>query len=379
METLRGLATPIQTLPFRESYQAIFPSIGFTCAGSITGWTVIAIENPGQEATHYPELQVWRRSGKGTVFNRTASTMLRGGGDASKPFLFEYSVDPPLQFLAGDVLGVFEPRNSNNHLRVDYQYLSGSPEFFLVKGNHLNPPLQSANVSLNHWGGYHPLVAVTTGEHAWLLQHRVCECTTVLLSYSSNILSKINCLHSVPPSCSDGFSNHELLQSIIMSVDSGIILEDGIQTILPSTMFSCSGHITKWIVAAAWSGDYDLLPELQLWRQSSTLNGTLYYHKVDSTSLTADTRSSHQIYEFNVEPPMPFLSGDILGVFSPPCFGATCGRLRIIHERSSEYLAFYRNATSSYASFQITETMILQHHNRPLVRVEIGKSCYIYI
>ena len=106
------------------------------------------------------------------------------------------------------------------------------------------------------------------------------------------------------------------------------------------------------------------------------MNGALYYYKVNSMNVTADAPSSNQIYEFNVEPPMQFLAGDALGVFSPPCLESACGRLRIIHERSSEYRAFYRNATSSYESFQIIETTVLQHHNRPLVRVEIGKSCW---
>lgn len=182
LETLRGLATPIQPLPLQESYQAIFPSINFTCAGNITGWTVIAIESQSHGKTHYPVLQVWRRSGEGTVFNKTAFTILSGGQDSSRPFLFEYFADPPLQFLAGDVLGVFEPRDSNNHLRIDYQYLPGSPKFFQSKGNHLNPPLQSVNISLNHWGGYHPLVAVTTGTYACMTVARSCVRDFVILS-----------------------------------------------------------------------------------------------------------------------------------------------------------------------------------------------------
>lgn len=178
----------------------------------------------------------------------------------------------------------------------------------------------------------------------------------------------------VPASCSHGFSNHELLQSIIKLVDSGIILEDGTQSILTDTTFMCSGNITKWIVAAAWSGSYDLLPELQLWRRGLSVDGAIHYYKVGSMNVTANARSSNQIYEFDAEPPMPFLAGDALGVFSPPCLGSACGKLRIIHERTSEYFAYYRNATSSYKSFQITETTVLRHHNRPLVRVEIGES-----
>lgn len=110
------------------------------------------------------------------MFNVTAFTILSGGGASNRTFLFEYSVDPPLEVLAGDVLGVFEPRDSSNHFRIDYQYLPGSPEFFQLEGNHLNPPLQSADVSLNHGDGYHPLIAVTTGVYAQSLQHCVCVC-----------------------------------------------------------------------------------------------------------------------------------------------------------------------------------------------------------
>ena len=175
------------------------------------------------------------------------------------------------------------------------------------------------------------------------------------------------------PLCSNGFVDHSLLQSIVTTADRGIILEDGTQSILPNTTFLCNGTITKWIIAATWNGDYVLLPQLQLWRRNNSGNSSQSYFKVSSTAVTAEIRRRSHIYEFIVNPPLPFLAGDILGVYSPPCFQSSCGRLRIIHESSSGHTVYFQNVTSSMETFQMTGRMILQHDSRPLVRVEIGK------
>ena len=167
-EILRSLATPIHPLTFKDGYQTIFPGINFTCAGSITAWTLIALHNPGTNSTH-PELQVWRRfTGEDTLFEKVASTRLSGLGE-NGTFLYTYDMDPPLQFQEGDVLGVFEPHESRNLLRIDYQLLGNTPEFFVeFIGENDIQPLPTVNTAIDtdnysSWNGYQPLIAVTTG------------------------------------------------------------------------------------------------------------------------------------------------------------------------------------------------------------------------
>ena len=71
--------------------------------------------------------------------------------------------------------------------------------------------------------------------------------------------------------------------------------------------------ITKWIVGADWDSRDSLYPELQVWRNI----GNDVYQKINGTFINIEAENSNRIYEYNNFSPIPFLAGDILGVFVP--------------------------------------------------------------
>ena len=60
-------------------------------------------------------------------------------------------------------------------------------------------------------------------------------------------------------------------------------------------------------------GDINSYPELQIWRPS----GDTTYSKEQSTTIMPMSQEGDRVYEFPVEPPLPFQPGDILGVRQP--------------------------------------------------------------
>ena len=98
------------------------------------------------------------------------------------------------------------------------------------------------------------------------------------------------------------------------SVGEVVTTRDRRQQITPDMKFICDGIITKWIIGARWSGGGALYPELQLWRKI----GDDTYQKINGTSITIETQSDSEVYEYDNFPPIPFQAGDILGVFIPP-------------------------------------------------------------
>ena len=86
------------------------------------------------------------------------------------------------------------------------------------------------------------------------------------------------------------------------------------QRIIPSINFTCSGSITKWIVAAKWEngGEHIYFPELQIWRA-----GTIAYRKVGAITISAASEDGSNVYEYVPSSPLPFQEGDFLGIFQP--------------------------------------------------------------
>ena len=76
----------------------------------------------------YPDLQIWRRTGTNT-FTKVGNTTLRvetGNRDMT------YSPPTPLSFQTGDVLGIFQPDNGRNRLRLYFQSGAG-PQNYTMK------------------------------------------------------------------------------------------------------------------------------------------------------------------------------------------------------------------------------------------------------
>jgi len=149
------------------------------------------------------------------------------------------------------------------------------------------------------------------------------------------------------------------------------------QRIIPNLRFDCDGAVTKWIVGAYWSRNGVLFPDLQLWRR----NESGVYNQVGNTTLTTRYNASW-LYEFAVDPSLPFQRGDILGIFQP---SGSQSRLRIVYRIGSENSTNYvfntaENVTEpplsifSTSSADVTLQLVL-----PFVTVEICKSCIVNV
>ena len=102
----------------RRDQQRLFPNITFTCNGSITKWIVGAKTDMGGL---FPELQIWRNTG-GTSHTK-ANFSLLSSSTLDSNNIVEYNLSTPLEFQAGDILGVYQPRNAA--LDVYYQERDG--------------------------------------------------------------------------------------------------------------------------------------------------------------------------------------------------------------------------------------------------------------
>ena len=149
------------------------------------------------------------------------------------------------------------------------------------------------------------------------------------------------------------------------------------QRIIPSLRFDCDGAITKWIVGASWrnAATATSFPDLQIWRNLSR-NGV--YMKVGNTTLIATSQNSSRLYEFPVEPSLPFQRGDILGIFQP---SGSRSRLRILYRtgRGNPLNYVFRspeNVTEPpLETFTTSSSSIIRQTVLPLVTMEICKAC----
>ena len=97
----------------------------FTSSGSILSWTFAAQYRAS--ATQYPELQVWRKNTTGT-YVKVGSTVNMEPIQTAYLNVYEYILDPPLQVLAGDVFGIYQPSSRDSRVHL----------LFFTDSNHLN-------------------------------------------------------------------------------------------------------------------------------------------------------------------------------------------------------------------------------------------------
>ena len=182
------------------------------------------------------------------------------------------------------------------------------------------------------------------------------------------------CLSTEPPGCAgSGFMTNATLRSLLGLERVGRFVSRGErQQITPHINFTCNGFITKWIIGALRVNDSDLIPgpELQLWRN----NGNDTYVKINGTFIGSEAYNYSLIYEYTDFSPVPFKSGDVLGIFVPRA-GSSILRLR--SEADNGPLNYYEttDATASVLPYNeiqpsdLSSSMI--YH--PLVSLEICK------
>ena len=149
-----------------SNVQRVFPAINFTCNGTITEWAVLARQYDVTGTPIFPELQVWRSTENDGEYTRVAGTTLTVSVTDARDDIYVHTPAEPMEFQAGDVLGIFQPSFSTSPIRVVYQRSSG-PESLTVSANNAVVPPETFNSTVTFTD--YPLVAVTAGKFLYTL------------------------------------------------------------------------------------------------------------------------------------------------------------------------------------------------------------------
>ena len=106
----------------------------------------MAAEWRGASRNRFPELQIWRRR-SGDTYDRNASTELTAAAESPNQ-LYSGTIDPPLQFQSGDLLGMYIPPNNDNN---------GGTRLLVYFGNETGPTYEFRR------GENAPLSTITVG------------------------------------------------------------------------------------------------------------------------------------------------------------------------------------------------------------------------
>ena len=155
------------TVPYEQ--QRVIPGISFNCSGAITSWTVGAEWETGGSHDFFPHLQIWRSTSCATnTFVLVGDVELFVADDderAEGNHAFSGTPDPPLEFEAGDILGIFQPRESRSRVRVYYDTSAGPTNYYIATGNADQPSLFSfTTTSADGTENSLPLVTIEIGK-----------------------------------------------------------------------------------------------------------------------------------------------------------------------------------------------------------------------
>ena len=152
----KTLEVNINSVIARYEQQRAFPDIRFTCDGFITKW-IVGIDPEGNGNSKV-QLQILRPNGPSNCFTRVRYTEIRAITTGN---VYSQSLDPPLGFQQGDILGVYYYR-SGRRIVVYNQYSTG-PRNYRVLESLKNPGGLDMTVVLTNEYDY-PLVTVETGK-----------------------------------------------------------------------------------------------------------------------------------------------------------------------------------------------------------------------
>ena len=159
MRILRRLET-VGSATNPDQRQQITPDIKFTCDGMITKWFVGADWDSSD--SFYPELQVWRNIGN-DKYQKMNGTVITTPTESPNR-IYEYDNFSPIPFQAGDILGVFLPRDNDARLRLLSENTDRPTNYYLTTANSdFNTiAIQSTQSLMSQ--AYHPLVSVEIGK-----------------------------------------------------------------------------------------------------------------------------------------------------------------------------------------------------------------------
>ena len=163
MRILLGLET-VGSTTNRPQRQQITPDIKFTCDGMITKWIVGADRDSSDSL--YPELQVWRNIGNDMYQKRNGTVITIPSVSSNR--IYEYDNFSPIPFQAGDILGVFLPRDRDARLHLLSETTDSPTNYYLETANFSSEsPFDTINIQSTQSlisQAYHPLVSVKIGK-----------------------------------------------------------------------------------------------------------------------------------------------------------------------------------------------------------------------
>ena len=116
----------------------------------------------------FPHLQIWRQNEFDTTYFVVGDSELSVSGSRTNgDYTFNGTVEPPLKFKSGDVLGLFQPPQSRSRIGVYYDVSRGPPNYFIDTGSAPQPPLASViatELGSNEVQDSLPLISVNIGK-----------------------------------------------------------------------------------------------------------------------------------------------------------------------------------------------------------------------
>ena len=123
------------SLTTHECQQRIIPGIRFTCTGMLTKW-IIGAQRTLTQTNNHLQLQIWRRRNPSRMnpatHVRTSFSDITDLNATNDLNVYEYVPNPPLQFQADDILGLFQPPSADTQVVVYYQEGGGPQNFYFM-------------------------------------------------------------------------------------------------------------------------------------------------------------------------------------------------------------------------------------------------------
>ena len=146
------------TITTRQRQQRIIPGIKFTCNGTLTKWIIGAQQTLSQATSYvYLQLQIWRRRKPPKKYDRTTFSNITALNTTDDLNVYEYIPNPPLEFQANDILGLYHPFYNETPVRVWYEVGTGPWNYVRVNQS---SPLTSGFTTGEGFDNNLPLVAV---------------------------------------------------------------------------------------------------------------------------------------------------------------------------------------------------------------------------
>ena len=151
-----------------------------------------------------------------------------------------------------------------------------------------------------------------------------------------------------------------------------MVIQEKQLRIFPDIGFTCSGNLTKWIVAGEVGGNVGA--ELQIWRRGNVGQNT--YTLIGSSVLPVSISGFANVYNYTPNSPLEFHEGDILGVYQ-----RGGGRVKVYYQETTGPANYQHssNVGPPLGTPVLTgPSLVTDEYDYPLVTVEIGEPCNVF-